>query len=181
MAPNDVVITPAWEWHGHGNEGDAPAYWIDFLDAPLVHLLEPMFFDPYPGDYEPVTASATTSPLLFAWKDLEPRLRAASRDPRGRYGRELVLEHPMRTLGLSMMALDAPTEPVQTTANNVFAVVAGRGTSTVDGETLAWERGDVFVAPAWRPHQHRPDGEAVLFRVTDEPVLAALNLLKEVE
>lgn len=39
----------------------------------------------------------------------------------------------------------------------------------------------MFVAPAWRPHHHQATGDAVLFRLTDEPVLAALGLLKTPE
>ncbi len=39
-----MVLTPGWSWHGHGHDGDEPAYWFDGLDVPLTHLLEPMFF-----------------------------------------------------------------------------------------------------------------------------------------
>ena len=49
MMPGDVLLTPNWCWHGHGNDSKANGYWIDFLDVPLVHLLEPMFFEPNPG------------------------------------------------------------------------------------------------------------------------------------
>ncbi|MGH7087929.1 MAG: cupin domain-containing protein, partial [Stellaceae bacterium] len=52
MGANDVVLTPNWCWHGHGNDGKSPAYWLDFLDVPLVHLLDPMFFEPHPLDFE---------------------------------------------------------------------------------------------------------------------------------
>src|ERR1700730_13524937 len=45
MLPGDVLLTPNWRWHGHGNDGAAAAYWIDFLDAPLIQLLEPMFLE----------------------------------------------------------------------------------------------------------------------------------------
>ena len=45
MAPGDVLLTPNWSTHGHGNHSKACAYWLDFLDAPLVQLLEPMFFE----------------------------------------------------------------------------------------------------------------------------------------
>ena len=48
MAPGDVVLTPAWCWHGHANESDETSYWIDFLDIPFVQLTEAMFFEPYP-------------------------------------------------------------------------------------------------------------------------------------
>ena len=47
MLPGDVLLTPNWSWHGHSNESDECAYWIDFLDAPLVQLLEPMFLESF--------------------------------------------------------------------------------------------------------------------------------------
>ena len=52
MVPNDVVLTPNWCWHGHGNDGKHRAIWLDFLDVPLVHLLDPMFFEPHPQEFE---------------------------------------------------------------------------------------------------------------------------------
>src|ERR1700720_692508 len=51
MVPNDVVLTPNWCWHGHGNDGRDRAIWLDFLDVPLVHLLDPMFFEPHPQEF----------------------------------------------------------------------------------------------------------------------------------
>src|SRR5260370_730015 len=35
MEPGDVLLTPNWSTHGHGNNSKACAYWLDFLDAPL--------------------------------------------------------------------------------------------------------------------------------------------------
>ena len=64
-------------------------------------------------------------------------------------------------------------------ANSVFGVVQGSGTTEVDGKTLQWNRGDVIVVPAWREHVHKSDGGAVLFRVTDEPVMEKLGFLRE--
>ena len=55
MMPGDVVLTPNWCWHGHGNDSRACAYWLDVLDVPLVHLLEPMFFEPHPDEFEKET------------------------------------------------------------------------------------------------------------------------------
>ncbi len=50
MEPGDVLLTPNWCSHGHGNDSRASAYWLDFLDVPLVQLLEPMFFEPAEED-----------------------------------------------------------------------------------------------------------------------------------
>ncbi len=35
MRPFDLVLTPSWRWHEHGDEG-APAIWLDGLDIPIV-------------------------------------------------------------------------------------------------------------------------------------------------
>jgi len=184
MLPNDVVLTPSWMWHGHGNEGAIPAYWIDYLDVPLVQSVEPMFLEMYPGGIQAAERTEERSPLRFAWLDVEPQLRRATIDPSGRFGRKLVLPTPsLRTIRLAMHAYDAGsvTSPRQTTATNIYSVVSGTGSTTVDGVELDWQRGDVFVAPAWRSHVHRIDSDAVLFCVNDEPLLEAIGMLREVD
>ena len=80
MMPGDVVLTPNWCWHGHGNDSRANAYWLDVLDVPLVHLLEPMFFEPHPDEFEKETVVANASPMHFSWADTERRLTATEGD-----------------------------------------------------------------------------------------------------
>jgi gentisate 1,2-dioxygenase len=77
------------------------------------------------------------------------------------------------------LAPGVPTAPHRTTANNIYAVAQGSGTSIIDGESFTWSRGDVVAVPAWRPHSHRADGDAVLLRVSDEALLRPLALLRE--
>jgi len=48
MNPGDMVLTPNWTWHDHGNESQEPMIWLDGLDLPLVNQLDAMFFDLYP-------------------------------------------------------------------------------------------------------------------------------------
>src|ERR1700683_2502822 len=74
MAANAVVLTPNWCWHGHGNDGKGRAIWLDFLDVPLVHLLDPMFFEPHPDEFERNAPETPDSPLLFPWRHIERRL-----------------------------------------------------------------------------------------------------------
>jgi len=83
MRPGDVLLTPNWSWHGHGNESSAPAYWIDFLDTPLIHALEPMFFEPHPESYEPVTRTTAESPMRFGWEETLRRLSTEPPTPSG--------------------------------------------------------------------------------------------------
>ena len=68
------------------------------------------------------------------------------------------------------------TAPRKVMANSVFGVVKGSGTTEVEGTTLSWSRGDVIVVPSWHEHVHRSDDGAVLFRVTDEPVMREARL-----
>jgi gentisate 1,2-dioxygenase len=173
MAPGDVLLTPNWHWHGHGNESHASAYWIDFLDTPLIHALEPMFFEPHPEIYEPVAQITVRSPMRFSWEETLQRLDTV---------REIELGNPaMASIALHMMRLvaDIPTKTSRTTANNIYAVAKGSGTSLVDGEMFHWSRGDVIAVPAWRPHNHCAREDSVLLRVSDEPLLKSLDLLRE--
>jgi gentisate 1,2-dioxygenase len=185
MEPGDVLLTPNWSSHGHGNDSRACAYWLDFLDVPLVHLLEPMFFEPAEeegGEKESGgTAPTTDSPFVFTMSDTVKRLDAAKADPSGPFATQVQLGNPaMDTIGLYMMRL-APrvrTAPYRGTTNNIYAIVKGHGVTTVDGERFEWNRGDVIAAPAWRPHFHESADDALMLRVTDEPVMARLGFLR---
>ena len=182
MLPGDVVLTPSWMWHGHGNSGSIPAYWIDYLDVPVVQSIESMFYENHPDGFEHDAPPSEASPLRFTWPWIEARLNAAKADPQGRFGRQVTLETPsLRTIRLFMNAhaAGAATAPYQTTASNIYSVVSGRGKTIIDGQTFTWEKGDVFVAPPWRSHTHHPQTDAVLFRVTDEPLLEAIGMLRE--
>lgn len=35
MLPGDVILTPSWNWHDHGNNNDEPVIWLDGLDLPV--------------------------------------------------------------------------------------------------------------------------------------------------
>lgn len=184
MEPGDVVLTPSWLWHGHGSEGNVASYWIDYLDVPLVQKIEPMFFELYPGGIQAPASRPARSPMRFPRREWEEQLAAAPRDGSGRFARRITLDTPsMQTIRLQMCALDAgrATRSHRSTANSIFSVVRGHGTSNVDGVELAWERGDTLVVPAWRPHTHTASEESILFRVTDEPVLERIGMLREAE
>jgi gentisate 1,2-dioxygenase len=186
MEPGDVLLTPNWSSHGHGNDSRACAYWLDFLDVPLVQLLEPMFFEPNEEEGESHAPSNSTpptkdSPFVFPLSETLKRLDAAAPTPAGQFGTQVELGNPaMDTIGLHMMRL-APkvkTAPYRTTANNMYAAVKGSGATTVDGERFEWRRGDVIAAPAWRPHCHEAAEDALLLRVTDEPVMQRLGFYR---
>ena len=181
MRPNDVLLTPNWHWHGHGSEGDGPCYWLDCLDVPLAHLIEPVFLEPHPDGFEHDPSRPAGSPYIFTWEETQRRLDAAPLDAEGSTARRIELGAPaMDTIALHMLRMAAGTEtPVfRTTANQIFCPVEGAGETVIDGETFAWSRGDVIAIPSWRPFTHRIDTAATLFFMSDEPLLRKLGWLR---
>lgn len=57
MHPGDVILTPSWTWHDHGNPSAEPVIWLDGLDVPIVNLFDASFAGHYPGQTQPLTAN----------------------------------------------------------------------------------------------------------------------------
>jgi gentisate 1,2-dioxygenase len=72
MAPGDLVLTPSWAWHDHGNETDHPVVWMDGLDVPLVQFLNAMFFEMYTVPQAPLTRPNNASLGLHGHVSLRP-------------------------------------------------------------------------------------------------------------
>lgn len=181
MRPGDVLLTPNWAWHSHENVGAEDCYWMDFLDVPLVHLLEPMFFERHPDRLEAAVKDREAADGVFRWEETRQRLDAAPADATPEADKSVELGSPaLPTIGLHMQELKAGARSgdLQTTANSIFAVVRGRGTSTVGGKTFDWGFGDTIAVPAWRPYRHMASEDAVLLRVTDAPMLQKLGWLR---
>lgn len=66
------------------------------------------------------------------------------------------------------------TEPRAT--SELYVVMAGTGATEVDGRTLPWQRGDVFVLPGGCRSVHRASADATFYWVTDEPLLRYLGV-----
>lgn len=181
MRPGDVLLTPGMAWHSHANGGTEDCYWMDFLDVPLVHLLEPMFYEPHPDGIEPNVTAVDSAPIAFRWEDTVAALDARQAEA-GTDAAVSVDLGPaeLATIRLRMIRVPAggQTAPIRTTANSIFAVVRGSGRSEVDGQVLEWGFGDTIAVPAWRPFAHFADEQAVLLQVTDEPVMASFGWLR---
>jgi gentisate 1,2-dioxygenase len=179
MLAGDVLIQPNWCWHGLQNDGDEAAYWVQFVDVPLVHFLEPMFVEDYPGGFERSYPVDEASSFRFPFAQIRDRLDEAPESRPGERGIELGPPH-LDTMAIYVARLEAgsgSTAP-RSTANSIFVVIEGHGQSTIDEREFEWHRGDVLVVPAWRRHAYRALEQSYLLRVTDEPVLRKLNWLK---
>jgi gentisate 1,2-dioxygenase len=140
----------------------------------MVHFLEPMFFQPLPGGgIEEAREVDERSPMRFSFKDICEKL----------HGRQnLELGPPtLDTIALHVLRLERgqSVETRRTTANSIFAVMRGEGSSTIGGRPFRWKRGDVIAAPAWRGWRHEAESESYLLRVTDEPLMRRLNWFRE--
>lgn len=58
MGPFDLVLTPAGQWHDHGNETDQPMIWLDGLDIPTVRLFDASFAERLGTAAHPETVAA---------------------------------------------------------------------------------------------------------------------------
>lgn len=47
LVRGDVVVTPSWHWHDHGNESDKPVIWLDALNLPLFTYARVNFAEGY--------------------------------------------------------------------------------------------------------------------------------------
>jgi gentisate 1,2-dioxygenase len=72
MKPGDLVLTPSWTWHDHGNETAERVVWFDGLDVPLVHSLDAMFFQMYDVPQVPLTRENNASQRLHGRAALRP-------------------------------------------------------------------------------------------------------------
>lgn len=174
MAPGDVVLTPQWRWHGHDNQSDALAFWIDFLDVPLVQNMENMFFEHHPQRLESARGRDPDSPLRYKAADILPRARE-ERSVR------IGAEH-LATIGLHMIALRRGErhEHEPRMDNNIYAVTSGEVSFSVERlGNVTLSRGDVIVVPSWYGFSIEGGSNgAAMLRVTDEPAFVALGFDK---
>ena len=72
MAPGDLILTPSWAWHDHGNETKERVVWMDGLDIPLIASVEAMFFQFYNAPQVPTSRPANSSSHLFGHAHISP-------------------------------------------------------------------------------------------------------------
>ena len=75
MKRGDVILTPTWNWHDHGNDESGPMIWLDGLDLPNfvhfpVHFVEHYQSPRYPAE----DINTSTSPIVFPWERMQADL-----------------------------------------------------------------------------------------------------------
>lgn len=186
MERGDVILTPSWHWHDHGNEGTEPVIWLDGLDLPLYQFLKVNFAEPY-GEKRYPSVPASSSNMRFAWAPVQAILDA-SRDTHAiHHYRHKDGSHLSKTLSAQAERINAGTTTVgkRETVSFVYHVYKGKGFSDItlsDGKTqrrIEWTDHDTFTVPAWSSVQHTCTEEferAYLFAINDRPMVESLGL-----
>lgn len=183
MRRGDVILTPGWNWHDHGKEGEGPMIWLDGLDLPMYRHFPVHFVEHYSEKrYPAVAVEAEESPIVFPWSEMKAELDAESGEHVVRRYLKEGEKEVSRTLGAAAERLSAgcASVAVRETASAVYHVISGTGTSDINGEVIEWTQGDTFCVPAWNRYSHRAsvDETVYLYRFDDRPMLKALGYLK---
>ncbi|KAI1625211.1 RmlC-like cupin domain-containing protein [Exophiala viscosa] len=180
----DLVLTPSWQWHYHGNDGPTPTFWVDCLDIPLHVYARTNFLEPYPTAKVPDLVT-DDSPFHFPWKTTQQALDAQD-SPRAVY-------HYLSNGSPFSRTIAAQAERIKQghtarlpreTCSFIYVVRKGSGYTKIDAptgqKTIEWKEKDVFVVPSWSWVTHTADdaGDAYLFALTDRSLSDNLGLAR---
>jgi gentisate 1,2-dioxygenase len=136
-------------------------------------------------------------PYVYKWKDTLKALDegAGEAERNAHDGVLLEYSHPitggptMPTIGcwVQMLPPGHATKPHRHTSSTIYHVVQGEGLASVgkskpSSADLRWKERDCFFVPSWNWHSFRNvsgKDSAILFSVTDRPVLESLGLFRE--
>ena len=87
----------------------------------------------------------------------------------------------MSTIRCEFHRLRAGTQSAErrVVGTSVFQVFEGRGSVALNGETLALDTGDIFVAPSWIPYVLQAESQFDLFHFSDAPIFERLNFMRQ--
>jgi gentisate 1,2-dioxygenase len=211
MQRGDVVISPTWTDHDHWNNGATPAVWVESFDwgysgtgAELNDRYPKE--DPYQklqkrerpglrtlGRVGPILRKPVDPrpPVRYPWGETQAALaamvEAEIEDPYE--GIHLMFKSPvdggptLPTIAWQVQVLTGHRTTAAHRHNSTtwYHVFEGEGSTVVDGETLEWTQGDIFVVPpwCWHHHQNHLSADAILFSVDDWPARTALGFYSE--
>jgi gentisate 1,2-dioxygenase len=162
MHAGDFIVTPAWSWHAHGNDGTGPVVWMDGLDTPFSRFFGATFRENYSGtenapahadgeslaayganllpvDYKPENPLA--SPLLrYPYERTRAALHRLSQQQaphpahgiKMRYANPANGRHPFPTMAVSMQLLPAGFEGQFYRSTDGTVFSVVEGTGTVE-------------------------------------------------
>jgi len=209
MEEGDLILTPSMTWHGHRNGGEPVIWLDGLDNPLLFLLqaitweafpggLQPLknaadCVAPRVGTARPIWEKSSERPtynLHYKWQDTYETLQRLSDGPGSPFD-GVALEyvnpeggHTMPTLscGIQMLRPDETTKTHRHNSSAIYHAFRGSGTTVIDGKKFDWDQGDCFVVPLWSWHSHQnrsKDKDAILFSMSDMPVMEALKLYRE--
>ena len=209
MEPGDLILTPKLTWHDHSNDSERADALARRFGFSAGHGAAPgdarALFGATPADREEQRGGdGSTGQFLrhglpladffhYKWRDTEPALRALAKSPAARdrfdgylleYRNPLTSGPTMTTIQCAVQLLPAndETETHRHTSTVIYHVFRGKGATQIGERRFDWEQGDSFVVPLWYAHRHlnrSSSDDAILFSMSDAPVLKALDLYRE--
>jgi len=157
---------------------------------PVSEGIDPSMFY---GLTRPISSATPEAPQLlhYHWRDTYPslqRLAKTSGNPFDGAALEFVNPAsggptlPTMSCRVQMLRPKEKTKAHRHTSTSIYHAFRGSGTTVINGEPFRWEKGDTFIVPLWSWHEHAngsSTGEAILFSMTDEPILKAFGLHRE--
>lgn len=107
MRPFDLILTPNWQWHDHGNTTDRPMIWLDGLDIPTIRHFDASFAEKLGEDAHPETLPAGDTAKRYG-RNLRP-IRGSTQDRRP--GDLPIFHYPHTEWSDSLAALAAHEKP----------------------------------------------------------------------
>ena len=140
-----------------------------------------------PIDYEPQGSSSPVFayPYSRTRETLEQIRRNGPAHPVHGYKMQFVNPstggYPMPSIAAFVQLVPAGFKGAEyrCTDGTVFHCIEGRGSVTIDGESIAFAARDTFVVPSWREHRFQGDADTMLFSFSDRPIQRALGVWRE--
>ncbi|WP_428487765.1 gentisate 1,2-dioxygenase [Rhodopila sp.] len=107
MRPFDLVLTPGWQWHDHGNTSNEPMIWLDGLDIPTVLHFDASFAEHLSAAAHPETVPAGDTLRRYG-RNMRP-MRGTVSDRR--QGRQPLFHYPYVEWRESLLGLARSGEP----------------------------------------------------------------------
>ncbi|KAG7143692.1 Gentisate 1 like protein [Verticillium longisporum] len=159
LVRGDVVTTPIWHWHDHGNESREPVIWLDMLNLPLFRFAPVHFAEGYADPRYPSTPCDPCE-WRHPWAPVEEALNAAAGPHAVHHYRNADGRPLSTTLGVQAERL-APGAEVESRDSCSYIYHCYEGTGRTEVETPAgeksvfrWTARDTFAVPAWSSVRH---------------------------
>jgi gentisate 1,2-dioxygenase len=158
MRPYDLVLTPGWQWHDHGNTSDHPMIWLDGLDVPLVRLFEASFAEHGTAKAQGLAVPDGDTQLRYG-RNLRPlRGTAADRRP----AQAPLFHYPYAEWRESLRALAGTDQPDPHFGHALAFINPGDG-----GPIMPTISAHVRLLPAGFETRHRRGTDGTVFVVVE--------------